>query len=69
MGAGILQVNVCADNIGRPVKDALVIVSGNGVNTTMRTDENGRSEKIVLKSPDKKYALENQMLVLSCIPN
>ncbi|MCL2677482.1 MAG: peptidoglycan-binding protein [Clostridiales bacterium] len=63
MGEGFLQVNVYAGNIGQPVQGALVAVSGHGLNTTLRSDENGACEKIALKCPDKKFSLEEQRKV------
>ena len=60
MGEGLLQVSVYAEKTGRPLQGALVMISGNGVDLSLETDEKGRTKKIALKSPDKKYSLEEQ---------
>lgn len=63
MGEGFLLVNIYARETGRPVEGALVTVYGGGVSLSRKTDATGRTEKIALPSPDRKYSLEPQLRV------
>lgn len=60
MGIGYLIINVYADNIGQPVEGATVILIGEKVNMKLETDSNGKTIKVELACPDKKYSLNYQ---------
>jgi len=60
MEKGYLIVTVYADNYAQPVKNAEVLIIGENTNIRTTTDADGKTEKIELNAPDKKYSLEPQ---------
>lgn len=63
MGTGYLLINVYADNIGQPVGQADIEITGDGVNMRLTTDSSGQAGPVSLPAPDKKYSLTPQTLV------
>ena len=62
---GSLIVNTFLANESIPVKDAIITVTEKDGDKTLligirRTDENGKTSPIIIKTPDKEYSLEPQ---------
>ena len=60
MAKGYLIINVYADNIAQPVKNALVTIKGKNYLQNFKTDENGKTITIELDAPDEKYSQTEQ---------
>ena len=56
MAKGYLKVNVYSDTIANPIANATIDIIKNGeVIDSVKTNENGETEKITLNTVDKSY--------------
>lgn len=61
MAKGYLKVNVYSDTVANPIANATIDIIKNGeVIDSVKTNENGETEKITLNTVDKSYSEEEQ---------
>jgi len=60
MAKGYLIVNVYLEDISNPVKNAIITITGESYEKEFVTDENGKTYKIELTTPEVEYSLTPQ---------